>query len=177
MKKLAPTGHYAETEVPSSFWMLFAVAGFALACMGGAAFTVLQDLAKMGGTFDQLLLLAIAMAVPCYLLIGAKLALVRKHIDFSGDVLKISFRIKEIALWSRSLPRSGIKEFRLENQIPTQNLAPRQHGDTQYYIRGHWRLVCTSFSGRHFILDKNTEKESLEPLLIELQHWLSLAAR
>jgi hypothetical protein len=166
-------GHYGETQVPPSFWMLFAIAGFALTCMGAAAFTVMRDLAEMGGAFDKLLLFSIFLAVPFYLIVGFKLLLVRKRIDFKGEVLRVAFVARGWTIWSRTWYRKDIRDFKMENHVPTQNLAPRQHRDSQYYIRGHWRLVAETHQGKKYTLDKNTDAEALEPLLNDLKSWLS----
>lgn len=162
---------FSEEEIPVSFWFLFIVAGFALACMGAAAFTLFGDLWNRGDGWDKLLILTIFSSVPFYLAIGFKLFCVRKFVQLDGDTLKMGFRIGNLRWALRKLTRSQIRNIDLNNRRPTSNLAPREHDNPQYYIRGHWRLMAQPTTGREFALDKHTEKEMLEDLNQAVVSW------
>ena len=164
-------GLYQETRVPTYFWGLFAFAGFALACMYGAAYSVMGDLAKVGTRWDKLVLFTILMSLPLYLLVGLKLLLVRKEVRFFGSTLEIGFRFGERFFWKKSVDKANVAEVCLENQKPAPNLAPRQHRDSQYFIRGHWRVRVIQRNGKAIAVDKHTERGALEPLYDDLTAW------
>jgi len=168
--ELGPAGQneYREHSVPPVFWILYGLAGFALCCMFGAAYTLLGDLARAGSTFDRVLILSILSAVPFYLAIGVKLAWIKKFVRFDGAGLTVGFRLGKWEFWKRSTTWSSIQSIELVNQRPTANLAVRQHGDAQYHIRGHWRILVKEKAGKEFVADRHTEKEMLEPLYLAL---------
>jgi hypothetical protein len=74
----ASTGEFTEKKIPSSFWVLYAIAGFALTCMFLTANSLLRDLARTGSDLDSLLVYSIVLAVPFYIAIGVKLLAFRK---------------------------------------------------------------------------------------------------
>ena len=90
---LAPVGfdleRFEEGSIPSVFWVLYAITGFALLCMGLAAHSLLGDLAKMGSGLDLALVFLILSAVPVYVLIGFKLGALRRFVSFSASVLPV----------------------------------------------------------------------------------------
>ena len=174
MTPAAAAGTYRETEVPKVFWMLYFFAGFALACMGAAAFTLLKDLISIGSAWDQAIVGIILAAVPFYLAIGFKLAFIRKFVDYRGDALRVGYAVWGKPLVERKVGRRDIVDIQLLNQRPTSNLAPKQHRDAQYYIRGHWRILVAKAGGKTLVVDKHTEKEALEPLFQDLQKWWKL---
>lgn len=163
--------YYAEARIPLIFWELYAVLGFALLCMGIAAFSIFSDLLSADQLLDKFLVGSFALFVVMYILVGIKLAWIRKFVDFSEDTVKWGFRAKNWILFSRQLPKKSVASFGLEHSSPTQNTAPQLHTDAQYYIQGHWRLILHA-PERDFLIDRSTEREALEPLLIQLQDWL-----
>lgn len=163
---------YREQAVPNVFWILYGLAGFALACMFGAAYSLLGDLAKAGSTFDRALIGSILSAVPIYVLLGVKMAWVRKFARYDARGVEVGHRLAGKTLWKRFVPWAEVKSVELVNQRPTANLAPRQHGDAQYYIRGHWRLLLVTRENKEVVLDRHTEKEMLEPLFTDLRSTL-----
>jgi len=160
---------YREQAVPGVYWILFGLAGFALACMFGAAYTLLGDLARAGSTFDRFLIGSILSAVPLYLLVGIKMAWVRKFARYDTKGVETGYRLFGKAFCKRFTAWSEVKAVELVNLRPTANLAPRQHADAQYYIRGHWRLILAGKDGKEVVIDRHTEKEVLEPLYRALQ--------
>jgi hypothetical protein len=171
LKKAPDRPEYAEREIPSVFWVLYAIAGFALLCMGGAAYSLLGDLLRTGSAWDRLLVGMIVASVPFYLLAGVKLAGTRKFVAFAGDELRFGFRLFGWVVKQRRFSRTQISEVILFNRRPSPNQAPRSHQDSQYYIRGHWRVAIGTTPGKVITLDKNTEKAALEPLYQDLMHW------
>jgi hypothetical protein len=170
---LSPTKgtEFSEKEMPLYFWGLYACAGFALACMGGAAHALLGDLLRTGTAWDQFLVWAILGFIPLYLGIGLKLASLRKFVRLEESEIRFGYRFFKHTIFERRLERESIREILLLNQKPTANLAPNQHEDQQYYIRGHWRVVVEKKQGRRLIVDKHTEKEALIPLHRTLTQW------
>ena len=165
--ELSPTqtpGEFAEKEVPPVFWVLYLIAGFALACMAGAAHLLLWDLAKSGSWFDILLVGTIFLAIPAYILIGIKLAGVRKFVWLSPGKLVLGFRFFGRPIVRKELREEDVAGIDLHNKKPTPNLAPEQHDDPQYAIRGHWRVSVKTKKGRDIVVDRHTENEALIPL-------------
>ncbi len=176
----ATNGYFAEfyeQTPPPVFWLLYGVAGFALVCMGLAAYSLLGDLAKSGSFFDTLLVACIFSSVPFYFLIGLKLVGFRKMVRISGDELVVGFQFLRKIRFAKRVNRSQIKDISLINQRPRPNVAPGQHDDPQYYIRGHWRVVVELRNGKSIVVDRHTEKGALEPLSLSLMNWLSEDSR
>lgn len=156
--------YFAETRVPTVFWALYALLGFALACMGTAAFGILSDLFRTGSAIDKSFLYAFGLAIAGYLVVGIKLAFVRKFVDFSDKKIRWGFKIRDFILWSQRVMASDISEIELTHSTSSPNQAPSLHNDRQYYAQGHWRVTVTTKSGETLILDRNTDREALEPL-------------
>ena len=163
---------YTEGAPPSVFWALWAIAGFALLCMGLSAHMFLADLLHDGFWFDRLLVSLIYGAVPFFLLIGAKLAFVRRFVHLAPDHLRVGYRVfgRELA---RKIPRSEITAIDLYNQTSGPNLAVSEHDDPQYYYRGHWRVVARLRSGKTVLLDRNTERGMLRGVFRDAQAWFT----
>ena len=155
---------YREAHVPAVYWFLFLFTGCALLGMGLSAHSVLGRLAAEGGAFDRALLAALGLALPFYLLVGLKLAFVRKEILFGDDSVESGYRVGSLWLFRRVIRREAIAEVQVVNHRPGTNLAVREHSDSQYHLRGHWRLVLKLKSGRVHTLDRHTEEAALEPL-------------
>lgn len=162
---------FIEAEIPSTFWVLYTVAGFALTCMGVAAFALLIDLARTGSKWDQVLVITILTAVPIYTAIGLKLAGLRKFVNYSTDSLQAGYRLFGMTVFRRVVSRAEIVGVSLLNKKPSQNVAPLVHDDKQYYLRGHWRVVLQLKNGRLITIDKHTEEAALYPLYENLQKW------
>lgn len=171
----APTAEceFAELGTPPVFWVLYAIAGFALSCMGAAAHAVMRDLARLGSELDVALVWAILASVPFYFLVGLKLVSVRKFVRFEGDTLEAGYRVFGHAIYHRVVRKDQIRGIALVNQRRAPNVAPGQHEDRQYYVRGHWRLVVQRASGRDLVLDRHTDEAALEPLRAALLSWLA----
>jgi hypothetical protein len=112
-------------------------------------------------------------AIPLFILTGIKLLLVCKFIHFEEDSLRMGYRLgkKSFVLWK--VPKKEVKEIILINQRPSANVAPVQHEDSQYYIRGHWRLVAITQQNKPIVLDRHTEKGALHSLQNSARNWLS----
>ena len=171
MRRQADRPEFTESEVPYVYWVLYGLAGFALSCMGLAAYSLLWDLAQKGSWFDLGIIGVILAAVPFYLVIGAKMAFTRKFVRFEGDFLEVGFRFMGRPLWVLRTERSGISSVELLNLRTTPNLAAAEHDDPQYQIRGHWRIVVTAKSGKKMVVDRHTEKEMLVPLFEAISSW------
>ncbi len=176
MRKSPTPGGFLESPPPAVFWALYAFAGFALGCMGGAAHTLLGDLAKSGSAFDRGLVWSIWAMFPVYLLIGLKLWAVRRFVLFEKDGITFGYHFFKRRFLERHVSRGDLADFNLVNHRPHPNLAPTQHEDSQYYIRGHWRVVVTNREGKDFVLDRHTEKGALGPLYRELRHWAGVTS-
>jgi hypothetical protein len=163
---------FREQGVPQVFWTLYGLAGFALTCMGLAAHSLLVTLLNTGDPWDLILIGSIFFSVPVYLLIGVKLLWVRKFVQLEPNQLALGYFVGSRRFTLKRLPKSEIKEVLLINQRPSSNVAPARHGDSQYYIRGHWRLLVNTKSGKHLVLDRHTEKGALHSLQSSLRTWL-----
>ena len=163
---------FRETEVPPVFWFLYVIAGFALLCMGLTAHTLLRSLAKTGAGFDLILVSLILGFVPFYFLIGFKLGILRKAVSFSGEKLFTGHLWGGKPFLQKKLNRTDIKEILLVNLKPSPNVARVSHDNTQYFIRGHWRVIAVTRDGKQFTLDRHTEKGALDPLYQALVGWL-----
>lgn len=173
LKPVAGGGAYHEEGIPGYFWALFGFAGFALACMGGAAYALLWDLARSGSAWDQLLVGVIFAFLPFYLVIGFKLAFMRRFVDYRGEELRIGFQVGKSRWFEKRVNRKDIQEILFINQRPAGNVAPVQHKDKQYYIQGHWRLIALRRNGKKILIDRHTEKAMLEPLHKAILVWVS----
>jgi len=167
---------FAETQIPPVFWVLYLIAGFALLCMGLAANHLLATLLKEGTAFDRGIVSLIFFSVPFYLLVGVRFTFVRKFIAFETDSIAFGFRLGNLNLRKRTVRGEAVSSVELMNRRPTSNLAPKRHGDSQYYIRGHWRVGLILRSGKFVTLDRHTEKEALEPIYESLKEWFSACA-
>ena len=164
---------FAEKTVPIVFWGLYTFAGFALLCMGFSAHSLLGDLARLGSQWDQVIVWAILSAIPLFIVIGLKMLGLRKFIRFDETTLRRGFRFFGRTLWEKKIPRNKVLSVDLLNRRPSPNIAPRQHEDSQYFIRGHWVVRLNLRGGKSLILDKHTEKGTLVPLYTELLHWIT----
>lgn len=170
--ELAPVGpkRFQEGIIPPIFWILYAIAGFALLCMGGAAHAVLGDLLEIGSTFDQVILSLIFAAVPLYFLIGLKLLLVRKFVAFEGNHFKMGYLFAKKPVLVKKFSPQDVEDILLLNRKPSPNVAVRLHEDSQYHLQGHWRVILKT--GKKFLtIDKHTDKGALQPLYKDLLDW------
>jgi len=165
---------FREQGVPQVFLTLYGLCGFALTCMGLAAHSLLNTLLKTGDPLDLALVGSVIGVLPIYLLIGIKLFWVRKFIQFEGESLIAGYDIGKRRVRLNHYRKNEIQELLLINQRPSPNVAPVQHPDSQYYIRGHWRLLLKTHQGKLVTLDKHTEKEALHSLQKSVNVWLGL---
>jgi hypothetical protein len=173
LKKTDAQGNeFREQKPPQVFWTLFGLAGFALTCMGLAAHALLRKLLTTGDPWDLAMVGAILSFVPFYLAIGIKLLCIRKYIEFAPQDLFIGYRIGNSTFRFKTVKKTDVGEVLLINQKPSANLAPAQHTDPQYYIRGHWRLILKTKNGRLITLDRHTEKGALNPLENRVKEWV-----
>ncbi|MBI1859803.1 MAG: hypothetical protein HYR96_02665 [Deltaproteobacteria bacterium] len=163
-------GAFRETRVPMVFWGLYGLLGFALSCMLLASFTVLRDLQRQGSGIDLFLIAAFGSALAGFVGVGIKLVWVRKFLEFDNSCVRWGYRLGKFAPFTSSVPRSEIERFAIEHSGATPNRAPQLHGEQQYYIQGHFRLVLVSH-GKEHVLDKSTHSEVLEPILVSLERW------
>jgi len=167
-------GEFKEISIPPVLWLLYGIAGFALTCMGASAAEVLADLARSGSVIDLAIVWMLATLVIGYLAVGIRLALVRKFVVADTGKLVMGY---SAALWRfkvREIIWSQVSQVMLVNQSPTPNLAPHYHGDRQFFIRGHWRVVVELKDKNRFTLDTHTEKDALMPLFTHLESSASL---
>ncbi len=157
-------GEFKETEVPFAFWALFAIAGFALLCMGLASHMLLADLVKAGNAFDFTLVALIFLSVPFYFLIGLKLVFVKKFVSIQSRTVRMGYKFGKKTFWQRLIPLSEVESVDLVNKRPTKNVAPVFHNDQQYHIQGHWRVLLNLKSKKTVVLDKHTDVDALKPL-------------
>lgn len=171
---LVPVGprmeRFEESAIPSVFWVLYGILGFALLCMGTAAHAVLGDLLKIGSTFDLVVLSLIFSALPIYLLLGIKLLFVRKFVSLDRETLKRGFRFAGKEVLVKRFSKRDAEEILLVNRKPSPNVAVRVHDDSQYHLRGHWRILLRS-GNKYFTLDKHTDPGALEPLYRQVLSW------
>lgn len=173
LKKTDSNGQeFKELSPPQVFWTLYGLAGFALTCMGLAAHALLAKLLTTGDVWDLILVGSIIAAVPIYLLIGIKLAWVRKFIRFQEDTLVSGYTLWNYPLPLLKLKKDEVDDLLLVNHRPSANVAPAQHEDSQYYIRGHWRILLKTKSGKLITLDRHTEKGALHSLQNSVRAWL-----
>jgi hypothetical protein len=174
LKKTNDSGtEFIEQNPPPVFWTLYGIAGFALTCMLLAAHTLLTKLLNTGDPFDLFLVGSLFLVVPLYLIIGFKLACVRKYLQFTPDQLVIGYSIGRKKWNTKILRRAEMTEVLLINQKPSSNVAPAHHTDPQYYIRGHWRLILKDKMGKSVTLDKHTEIGALKSLENSTKIWMS----
>lgn len=174
LKKTANQGNeFREQKPPQVFWTLYALAGFALTCMGLAAHSLLIQLLNTRDPWDLLLVGSIFSAVPVYILIGIKLLWIRKYIRFSADEMVLGYFVGQNDFNLKKINKSEVTELMLLNQKPSANVAPAHHTDPQYYIRGHWRLILKTKEGKMITLDRHTEKGALHALQNSVETWLN----
>lgn len=166
------TDEFIEQAPPPTYWALFLIAVFALICMGLAAYPILGGLLTQGSSLDWVFFLILLMIIGIFLFVGFKMAFLRKFLRFKTTELEVGYYGAGIPFVSRKWSRSEINEVVLFNHQPAPNLAPQTHHDSQYYIRGHWRLLVKLKSGKGFVLDKHVEREAMEPLFLALQEWM-----
>jgi hypothetical protein len=172
LKKTEASGDkFLEQSPPQVFWTLYGLAGFALTCMGLAAHSLLLTLLNTGDPWDLLLVSSIFSAIPIYLLIGIKLLWIRKFITFNHDNLEMGFSLWKSRFLVSKLDKQKIAEVLLVNERPSANVAPVQHDNSQYFIRGHWRLLVKTKDGKNIILDRHTEKGALHSLQNKVRSW------
>lgn len=172
---LAPTNgpYYQEQEVPALFWALFTILGFALTCMGIAAFGILSDLVRSGEWIDKALIGAYGVSWVGYLFIGIRLIFFRKFVDWGKGRLTWGYRAFGFTFTLNSLHPHAIDEAEILHSSQTTNIAPSLHGDRRYFIQGHYRLVVKA-NGRSCTLDRSTDPDALEALRGDLSRWLML---
>jgi len=156
---------FIEQPPPATYWVLFLMGVFALGCMGLAAHQVLGGLLGQASMIDWVLLAILLFIVGLFLCVGFKMAFLRKFIRLRKGKLELGFYCLGIPHISKKWDFSEISDFVLYNHKPAPNLAPQHHTDPQYYIRGHWRILLKSNSGKGYVLDKHVEREALNPLL------------
>jgi len=163
-KKSSSPEEFIEQPPPATYWVLFLIGVFALVCMGLAAHQVLDGLFDQASMIDWVLLAILFFVVGLFLCVGFKMAFLRKFIRLRNGKLELGFYCVGIPLISKKWNFSEISEVVLYNHKPAPNLAPQHHTDPQYYIRGHWRVLLKSVSGKGYVLDKHVEMEALDPL-------------
>ncbi|MEZ4750838.1 MAG: hypothetical protein R3B54_09510 [Bdellovibrionota bacterium] len=174
--EMQPAGEreFKEGPPPPVFWTLYAILGFALACMSGAAFTILRDMAKAGDTLDVALYYFFLSTLPLYLLLGVRLLWVRKYIRIGEDAIRWGFRLGTWSFFQRAVKRDQVENVLFLSKVPTPNMAPQIHDDPQYYFQGHWRLVLRLKSGKEVRLDRHNERAALEELFEWVSGWAGL---
>lgn len=171
LQRTTPT-EYSEKEVPGAFFSLYAIAGFALICMGVSAYALLGDLFREGSWFDRAIVLILGLSIPAYLAAGIKIFSIRKFVRFSGKSVSWGYQSFGRSWRVRSVTRDQVQAIELTNRRPSPNIAPRQHDDGQYYIRGHWQLILRTRDGKTHVIDKHTEKEAVSALETDLRVWM-----
>ncbi len=167
------SSEYREDFVPFVYLGLVGFSFLALLGMGLAAHTLLAQLASRGSSFwDKFLVYSPLACLPVLLLLGIKLAGMRKFLRFDGNTLTRGFRLWGRPVLVTKLARQEIAELLLENHRPKSNLAPRHHDNPAYYVRGHWRLMAKTKNGATICLDRHTEREALIPLYEDSSTWL-----
>lgn len=174
LKRPNESNEFTEFGVPMVFWLLWAIAAFALICMGMAAHVFLGDLLESGAWYDYLLVGGIYAFIPVHLFLGFKLAFVRRFVRMEPDQLIVGFRVlgRELA---RSYGRQTVNSIALINQKTSPNRAQTEHDNDAYYFRGHWRVLATLKSGKRVTIDRHTEKGMLRQIFRDLEEWLERA--
>lgn len=168
-----PVLEYSEGATPGVFWTLYAFLGFALLCMGLAAHALLGDLFRSGDWFDKALVWILYGCAPLYVGIGLWLGFIRKFVRAEGDRLMVGRRFGKATLWQKRFSRDELAAVRLINRKPAANYATKLDDDTQYHIKGHWRVVAWKKSGGAVTLDKHSEREMLVSMETDLTAWLN----
>ncbi len=173
MTRATKAPEYRENFIPFVYFGLLGFSGLALVGMAVAANEVLADLAAVGSSFwDKILVYGPIACVPVIGAMTVKLAAARKYIRFEGDTVEWGTRLAGKPFRLRTLNRPQVVGFELENHRPKSNLAPQHHDNPAYYIRGHWRLMMKTKEGNPLLLDRHTEREALIPLYDDLNAWL-----
>ncbi|MCB0417218.1 MAG: hypothetical protein H6617_00515 [Bdellovibrionaceae bacterium] len=176
--EMQPAGdrEFKEASAPPVFWTLYAILGFALACMSGAAFTILRGMAAKGDALDVALYYMFLSTLPLFLLLGVRLLWVRKFIALGDKTIQWGYRLGGWTLFKKTLSRDRVKQVLFLSRVPTPNMAPQIHDDQQYYFQGHWRLVLRLDSGKDVRLDRHNERAALEELFEWVSSWLGRSA-
>jgi hypothetical protein len=162
---------FREVPPPKTYWILYAIAVFAVGCMMAAAYQVLGDLLSAGTVWDLLILGILALVILLFGAVGFKMAALRRFIRVAGTQLQTGYFCFGYPLVLRKVNREDVKEVVLLNQKPAPNLAPQFHDDPQYFIRGHWRVVVYSNHHPPLLIDKHVEKEALESIYQWVSEW------
>jgi len=163
-------GEFKETEIPFAFYALFAIAGFALLCMGLASHMLLADLVREGDVFDYLLIGTILMFIPFYFAMGIKLFFIKKFVSIQNEQVIYGFTFSGKTFYKKEFNIKDISKVELLNKRPTKNIAPVMHNNVQYHINGHWRLIVCLKNGKSITLDKHTDVDALNPMYDLLEH-------
>lgn len=161
---------FREDKAPPVFWFLYLVLGFALGCMGAAAFTVMRDLISQGSALDLALAGFFVVAVVVYVLLGVKLVAVRKFVRL-GEALEVGYRLLGRPVLVRRIEKKQIDSVDIINRRPSPNVARYQHDDPRYQIQGHWAVSVKGKSGQRVSVDRSTDRGALEDLFASLQEW------
>ncbi|MCB0405520.1 MAG: hypothetical protein KDD51_12110 [Bdellovibrionales bacterium] len=153
------------------FWTLYAILGFALACMSGAAFTILREMAAKGDSLDRTLYYLFLCTLPLYLVLGVRLLWVRKFIQIDDESISWGFRLGRWIFYRRSVKRAHVAHVLFLSKVPSPNMAPQIHDDPQYYFQGHWRLVLRLKTGGEIRLDRHNERAALQDLYDWVSGW------
>lgn len=172
MRRSGTRREYGEHEIPPAYWFLFAVAGFALSCMGAAALTVMRDLVAMGNLFDKALIALILSSVPLFLFLGLKLLGIRRYVAFDGNTFELGHRFFGRPLWVKRIARDQIEEIEIRNDRPSPNLALLHQDDPGYVVRGHWKVLVKPKTDKPLVADRHVERAAIEPLYQDLLNWL-----
>jgi len=164
---------FREVPPPAYFWALYSISVFALGCMALAAYQVLGGLAQEESLIDKFLVGSFLFAFAFLGLTGLKFVGVRKFVKLEKDSLVYGYLFFGTPLIGQRLFKKDISSIGLVNKRPAPNRAPDLHEDSQYYVRGHWRVVVALVGGREKVLDKHVEKEALVPLVEFLESWFT----
>jgi len=165
---------FKEVSPPTTYWILYAIAIFAVGCMMGAAHHVLGGLLAAGSIWDWMILGVLGLVFLLFGAIGFKMAALRRFIRVEGDQLQTGYFCLGYPLVLRKANRDEVREIVLLNQKPAPNLAPQFHDDPQYFIRGHWRVIVYPKHTRPILIDKHVEKEALELVHQWVNAWWKL---
>ena len=158
---------YQEMRTPTIFWGLYGLCGFALMCMGLAAYSILGTIYRNGSTIDVALVASFIAVISVYVLIGARLVGIRKYVIFE-DALRIGFKFFNYCVTQTAIPKSDIAQFEIRHSSPSSNVAPSLHQNRQYFMQGHYLLLAKLRSGRTIVLDRSVEAEALLSLKSDL---------